>query len=175
MIYICSDLHFNHNKDFIWEARGFNSVEEMNQALINNWNSVVKDEDTVYVCGDCMMGDLNSGIELLKQLKGHKKLAIGNHDTDARIKAYKEHNIFEDIQFAYRLKYKKKHYFLSHYPTIVDNVNGAVINLYGHIHSTDKINEVNPHGYHIGVDSFNCYPVSIEEIFEDMKRRKENT
>ena len=33
-IFLTSDSHFNHNKDFIYERRGFNSIEEMNEKII---------------------------------------------------------------------------------------------------------------------------------------------
>ena len=56
-IYLISDTHFNHNKDFVYKARGFNSIEEMNEKIIENWNSVVTDEDTIYVLGDVIMGE----------------------------------------------------------------------------------------------------------------------
>lgn len=39
--YFTSDTHFGHNKEFVFKERGFNSVEEMNAAIIKNWNSVV--------------------------------------------------------------------------------------------------------------------------------------
>lgn len=48
MIYFISDFHFNHNKSFIYETRGFQTIEEMNQTLINNYNEIVTDEDKVY-------------------------------------------------------------------------------------------------------------------------------
>ena len=37
-IFITSDLHFNHDKDFIWKERGFSNVNEMNEAIVKNWN-----------------------------------------------------------------------------------------------------------------------------------------
>ena len=57
MIYFTSDWHFFHNKFFIYEPRGFSSVEEMNEAIIKNHNKVVKEEDTIYCLGDCMLND----------------------------------------------------------------------------------------------------------------------
>ena len=51
-IWLTSDWHFNHDKEFVWKARGFESVHEMNQAIIERHNSKVEDEDDVYVLGD---------------------------------------------------------------------------------------------------------------------------
>ena len=46
-IWLISDTHFNHNQPFLYEPRGFATVEEMNEAIIERWNSLVKPEDTV--------------------------------------------------------------------------------------------------------------------------------
>ena len=50
MIWITSDTHFCHNKEFIYKARGFNSLEEMESFIINDWQKV-QDDDVVYVLG----------------------------------------------------------------------------------------------------------------------------
>ena len=57
MIYFTSDWHFCHNKPFIYESRGFKSIEEMNEIIIENHNRVVKEEDIIYCLGDCMLND----------------------------------------------------------------------------------------------------------------------
>ena len=80
-IWLISDTHLGHNKTFIWKARGFDSVWDMNNAIIERWNEVVKYDDIVYHLGDVMMGDLDAGIKLVKQLNGKIRLAIGNHDS----------------------------------------------------------------------------------------------
>ena len=174
MIYFTSDLHLFHNRDFVYAARGFSNVEEMNNAIINRYNEYVTNEDTVYILGDCMLMDNERGIEYLKRLNGQKYLVIGNHDTDNRIQLYKDNNIFVDIQYGYRLIYKHVCYLLSHYPMLVGNYKDEkpVINLYGHTHQQDNFLEENFHNYHVGVDSHDCYPVSIEEIRLDIKHQK---
>lgn len=170
-IWLTSDLHFNHDKSFIWEARGFSSVQEMNEEQIARYNAFVEDEDIVYIAGDSMMGaDMNAGLELLKRLKGKKYLVIGNHDTDARIAAYKESGIFEDVQFAYRLKIKGRSYLVTHYPTITANGEDTrTVNLYGHTHQTTTHFEDRKYMYHIGVDSNNCFPVNLNDIVDYYK------
>ena len=50
--YYISDLHFSHKRVIEYDNRSFSSVEDMNNALINNWNKVVSKNDTVYVLGD---------------------------------------------------------------------------------------------------------------------------
>ena len=57
-IWIISDTHFNHNKEFLYSPRGFNSVEEMNHAIVTLWNECVNDDDIVYHLGDVCLGDI---------------------------------------------------------------------------------------------------------------------
>ena len=75
-IWFTSDLHFNHDKEFIVQARGFKTVEEMNKAIIKRFNSKVAPEDIVYILGDTIMGDSAAGEELVKQLNGHKVFSL---------------------------------------------------------------------------------------------------
>ena len=55
-IYVTSDLHFGHDREFIWKARGYNSVNEMNEDYVHKWNITVDNNDDVYVLGDLMLG-----------------------------------------------------------------------------------------------------------------------
>lgn len=168
-IYLSSDLHFNHDRDFIWKERGFNSVEEMNETIIKNFNSVITDEDILYLGGDSMLGmDTNAGLALLRRLNGKKYLIVGNHDTDKRIVAYKDSMIFEDIKMNYRIKYRGRTYLLTHYPTLVANEGefNNVINIHGHTHSTSRLCET-PYCYNVNVDAWNCMPVELDYIHEE--------
>ena len=174
MIWLTSDLHFNHDKEFIWKDRGYSSVQEMNEEQVARFNSFVSHEDTVYILGDCMMGmDISSGLAYLRRLNGTKYLVIGNHDTDSRIEEYKKSGIFADIQFAYRLRYKGHSYFLSHYPTITANGEDLrTVNLFGHTHQTTTHFEDRKYMYHVGVDSNYGFPISLDEIHEYYKGGK---
>ena len=57
MIYFTSDFHFCHNRDFIYERRGFSSIEEHDQTIIDNFNSIITDEDILYILGDVFLDD----------------------------------------------------------------------------------------------------------------------
>lgn len=175
MIYFTSDLHFCHDREFVYKPRGFDSVQEMNDAIIERWNSIVNEEDDVYVLGDLMLNDNNLGVELVNKLHGRIHVIIGNHDTDSRINMYKDKcDNIETIQYALRIKYGKYHLYLSHYPTITCNLDEShfsehMLNLYGHTHQQTNFFNDNPFMYHVGVDSHNCTPVHIEEVIADMK------
>lgn len=89
-IWLTSDFHLNHDREFIWKARGFGSVREMNEAIVANWNAAVAPDDDAYILGDCMLGaDMQDGLNYLRRLNGRIRIAIGNHDTDERVAAYR--------------------------------------------------------------------------------------
>ena len=175
-IWLTSDLHFNHDKDFILEPRGFNSVYEMNETIIKNWNSVVDADDDVYVLGDLMLGDCELGIKFIKQLKGKIHVILGNHDTTNRINLYKDcYNIVE-IVYATTIKFKGYSFYLSHYPTLTSNhdndkpLKAKVISLCGHSHYLNKFKDMDKGMiYHVEQESHNNTPVLLETIIEDLK------
>lgn len=173
-IWFTSDLHFCHNKEFLFQPRGFNTVEDMNEAIVQNWNSIVTPFDDIYVLGDLMLNDNEKGIELLNSLKGNIHVILGNHDTDTRINLYNNCSNISKIEYVTILKYGKYRFYLSHYPTITSNVDEKhfsqhLFNLYGHTHQqTNFYNDI-PWIYHVGVDSHNCTPVHIDQIIEECK------
>ena len=56
-IWLTSDFHFGHDREFVWKARGYSSVEEMNEIQIEKFNSLVQPDDTIYILGDLMLGN----------------------------------------------------------------------------------------------------------------------
>ena len=86
MIYFTSDWHFNHDKDFIWLKRGYNSIEEMNEAIISNICSTLDEGDELWVLGDIIMGETNANAAaLLSRIPYSVHFLIGNHDSLKRI------------------------------------------------------------------------------------------
>lgn len=127
MIYLTSDWHFNHDRDFVWAPRGFNSVYEMNRATMERHNKIVEPEDTVYVLGDlCLGGGSDEALRLAKNmiqsLKGNLKVILGNHDTNNRVKMYHECYNVTVLGYADIIKFDGYHFYLSHYPTITSNL-----------------------------------------------------
>lgn len=173
MIYFISDLHFNHDKEFVYKPRGFNSINEMNKIQIINWNKIVDKDDFVYVLGDFFLGtDLEFVEKTLNNLNGSIILIRGNHDTDTKIDIYNKSKKIVDIKWADMIKYNKRKYFLSHFPTLTGNLEGdperCIYNLFGHIHSKDKFYEERPYMYNVAADAHNCIPISIEQIHKDI-------
>lgn len=172
-IFATSDMHIGHDREFIWKARGFTSIQEMNEAYVQKWNETVSAEDDVYACGDLMLGD-TSNIEYLKRLNGKIHIVLGNHDTSNREKMYRElPNVVEVAEVGIRLKYKKHHFVLTHYPMMTGNLEKESLkqmslNLYGHTHQTSNFYNDMPFMYHVGVDSHNGYPVLLDDVIEEM-------
>lgn len=179
MIWFTSDLHFCHNKSFLYEPRGFISVQEMNDAIIRNWNQVVSDDDLVYILGDLMLNDNELGCKCFNQLKGDKVIILGNHDTDNRKELYRHLrgvNGLSSIKYAHQIKYNGYNFYLSHYPTITSNndynkpLKKRLINLCGHTHTKDKFIDMDKGIiYHVELDAHNNTPVSVEQIIEDLE------
>ena len=57
MVWFTSDLHLGHNKPFLYEPRGFKNIQEHDNAIIENWNKIIRPNDKVYVLGDLMLND----------------------------------------------------------------------------------------------------------------------
>jgi len=175
MIFLTSDTHFGHDREFLWGPRGFTSSQEHDEAIIKNWNEVVGPDDIVYHMGDLMLGDNAHGIECVKRLNGHIKLIRGNHDTDARWKLYATLPNVELIGWAEVIKYKKYQFYLSHHPTMTSNLEKTphlrmhLINLYGHTHQPNKFYQSTPFMFHCGLDSNGNKPVSLDDAIEMMK------
>lgn len=173
MVYFTSDLHFGHNKDFLFGPRGFETIAAHNQAIVDNYNSLVGKDDEVYILGDLMLENNEQGLELIKQLNGKIHIILGNHDSFVRIELYKQLPNVVEVTYATLIKIKKQHYYLSHYPTICSNYDDKpyhnhIINLFGHTHQTNCFYGDNPFMYNVSLDAHNNYPVSIEEIDKDI-------
>ena len=162
----------SHDKEFIWKARGYSSVEDMNEAQIIKFNETVTDEDDVWILGDLVMGQSVDAIPLLKRLNGKIHICLGNHDTVKREEIYKE--LGWDVQVAARIRYNNISFYLSHFPTICTNIESehlymTTVNLYGHSHQPTNFYNGNPYMYHVGVDSHYGYPVLLDNIIIDIK------
>lgn len=181
-IWFTSDTHFGHNKEFLYQPRGFVSISDHDWNIIRNWNSVVGIDDEVYHLGDVMLNDNDYGLHCLSQLNGKIHIICGNHDTKTRAELYDQCiNVVEVCQGAKELKIGKKYFWLCHYPTITANCDDNkpwakhLINIYGHTHQKDKFYhypteyaEKNIYMYCVCLDAHNNYPVELNEILTDI-------
>lgn len=177
-IFLTSDTHFGHMKEFLYGPRGFKSSLEHDEAVIRNWNSIVGPNDDVYHLGDVMLGDNDYGMKCLSRLNGNIHLVLGNHDTDTRIELYESCPNIVEIVHAAQIKYKKNYFFLCHYPVITANYDDQkawakhLINLHGHTHSQNTFFNNNPYMYNVALDAHDNFPVLIDDIIEEVRQKK---
>ena len=75
-----SDTHFSHTNIIRYTGRPFQSIDEMNECLIDNWNALIAPEDSVFFLGDFDLGNTDFLAGLCKRLQGNKTCIRGNHD-----------------------------------------------------------------------------------------------
>lgn len=153
MIYFTADLHLAHKNVIRLCDRPFSSIEEMDEKLISNWNSIITNNDTIYVLGDFAW---KRAKEYESKLLGNKIFLIGDHDKQLS----GERMIITQLEGRW--------FTLCHWPLYSWNKQyyGA-IHLHGHNHNNPiepKENRIN-----VGVDVWDFYPVSISKIFEVSK------
>jgi len=132
MNYYISDLHFGHANVIKFDPRPFQSLKEMHQTIINNWNAVITPEDDVYILGDFAWKE-QIGIEIISQLVGRKYLIKGNHDKPTEeLTAY-----FEWVKDYAMIRDCNSKVVLCHYPIAHWNHQYRnSVHLYGHVHNT---------------------------------------
>lgn len=165
-IFFISDTHFGHKNILKYEDRPFKTIEEMDDALITNWNSKVSNTDSIYILGDFSFGDKDYTIKLLNKLNGNKFLIKGNHDHV--LKERDVYNKFAWVKDYYILKHNNLKLVLFHYPIQVwDCRHHNSIHLYGHIHSNKGNHSMEyniSNSYNVGADVNNFTPIELNEI-----------
>ena len=144
MRYYISDNHFFHERlNSTMDNRGFASLEEMHEYMINKWNSRVRPGDEVMILGDFSIGKGTETNEILARLNGRKFLIVGNHDKYLQDKKFDQSH-FIWIKDYWEAKDNGRKVILSHYPIMCykgqyrfgkDN-NPITYMLYGHVHNT---------------------------------------
>lgn len=172
MIWFTSDTHFNHKNilEYEKESRGsLSSLDEMNEKIISNWNERVDEDDTIYILGDVFMGSCEAIPTIMSRLKGKKILIRGNHDTNKRVELMLPY--LEDVYNMFNLKYNRQFFVLCHYPLREwFGKEFGSIHVYGHVHSNEHRNGIlsQPNSYHVGLDTNSLYPISIEEVINNV-------
>jgi len=173
--FFTSDQHFGHKNICRFADRPFKSVEEMNEALIEEHNAVVKPSDVVWFLGDFAFMPPDATKRILRRLNGQKNLVLGNHDKnlDRRGRDFIGSGMLNAIYHYREINVEKQSIILFHYGMRVWNKHhhGSWL-LYGHSHGS-----LPPHGksVDVGVDSKEITdeyrPVSFEEVKRFMSKR----
>lgn len=190
-IFFTGCTHFDHANIIPLAHRPFESVDEMNEVMVERWNSVVRPNDTVYHLGDFAYGRHH---EWRKRLNGNVQFVLGNHDDEREFK-------FCDLQYRiYRnVRHEKKKFVLFHYP--IEDWDGrwrGSIHLHAHTHGKELRRpsiprprdsdldfsgqersdalprnfppELKCNRFCVGVDSTDFTPISADQIIEESLR-----
>ena len=155
-----SDPHFGHAGIITFKTndggrvREFDSVEQMDETMVENWNGVVRPVDRIYVLGDIVMN--RRCLPIFDRLNGKKVLIKGNHDI-FKLKDYLPY--FDDIR-AYKV-FPKSRIILSHIPIHPCQMERFKLNIHGHIHT----NQLDDDQYmNICVEKINYTPIDLAKI-----------
>ena len=170
MIYFTSDTHFGHENVIRFAGRPYETVAQMNRALVANINARVLPRDELYILGDFSFRITAEDAKAIReQIRcGRVHLIPGNHDKDWGSKGLA--GTFDVMSPISRLKVNGHKYILSHYPLVDwEAMERSSVMLHGHIHSRGPdYNELNRmqgiYRYDVGMDANGLRPVSIEEI-----------
>lgn len=180
-IWLISDTHFGHENILGFRHGGadgplirgsrFSSVEEMDETMVDNWNSVVKPGDKVYHLGDVFFGPKDDFIKKFKRLNGQKRLILGNHD-DAKF--FAKHELFAKID-VWRM-FPDHGLLLTHVPVHDSimyegrfrNFPGVPLNVHGHIHQNPSPTENHKC---VCVEQIDYTPIHIEDARDGRKSR----
>lgn len=182
-----ADLHFGHRNVIEYGKRPWKTTQEMNEALIANWNKYVKPKERINVVGDFSFLGTQNTTEILKRLNGYKILIKGNHDKPA-------HRMiemgFQEVHENMQIKLGPHQIFVSHFPFhpveqhynvdgLVQTVlpehadkrylhkrildDGKSFLIHGHVHTSWKVKgrQIN-----VGCDVWDWRPISTEKILE---------
>lgn len=177
-IWVISDTHFFHENILKFTdsttgelVRGgrFSSVNEMNECMLDNWNSVVSPGDKVYHLGDVTMGHNEEFLKFWPKLNGSKRLIVGNHDD---IKFLSTGGLFAKVQM-WRM-FPEFGLMFSHVPLHINSLYRypskdstetfepvAMLNVHGHLHQIPS-----PEGPYrnVSVEAIDYTPINIEEL-----------
>jgi calcineurin-like phosphoesterase family protein len=181
--FFTSDPHFSHANIIRFCNRPFKDVHEMDETLINNWNAVVRPEDTVYCLGDmffkCSVGYAHM---VLDRLVGTKILICGNHDKIVRNQkpirdrfraVYGwEPGVVGGLEISFK-PYCEQRMTLSHYKMQAWNKSHyGAYHLYGHSHNSEL--PCQGISMNVCVDRHNFYPVREDEVARYLKKKEES-
>jgi calcineurin-like phosphoesterase family protein len=168
-IYFTADTHFGENYNWKIKKRPFSSAQEMNKALIQNWNKIVTDRDTVYHLGD--VGNSLGLSSILQRLHGRKILIKGNADPlPLPVRGLYWDEVAEESMI---IDVEGQKIWLAHRPhKRWPGQNRGTWHLHGHCHGLDS---TKPGRLDVGVDCWDFRPVSFAEIRERMSLLQGNS
>ena len=178
-VFLVSDTHFGHagvcrftEADGVTKIRPWTDPAEMDEAMIQRWNDVVRPNDKVYHLGDVVIN--RKALPTLHRLNGDKVLIRGNHDI-FRDDEYREY--FRELRAYHVLNGM----ILSHIPVHEASLGRFGTNIHGHLHTsrvkkargvdaktgTVLYSDENDVRYHcVCVEQTGFAPILLEDVFK---------
>lgn len=183
-LFFTSDSHFSHKNivrgvtswaDANDKTRDFDTVEEMNQILVDNINSVVGEDDILIHLGDWSFGGFDQIAKFRSQLNvADIRIMLGNHDHHILRGKDGINYIFTDvwkglknlnIRYHDELKVESTNVVISHYPLASwQNMNDGWFHLHGHVHLPEEHKLGRGRSLDVGVDGNNLNVYDFREI-----------
>ena len=185
-VFITSDNHYAHKNICrgvtnwrtqdgevpVGSTRDFETIEQMNERLVNGINNVVGQDDTLIMLGDVSFGGFeNIGIFLDRLICKNIHLILGNHDHHIENDRENIQSRFLSVQHYLEVNINDKNFVLCHYPLQSWNgLNKGVIHLHGHVHLPANRKFGNGKRLDVGVDGNDMVPYSIDAIIKIMNK-----
>lgn len=173
-VFFTADTHFSHANIIKYCKRPFNSVTEMDNKLVDNWNAKVGPDDLVYHLGDFCFNPKPE--QYFYRLNGKIRLIRGNHDRDTdnaydsviKLGLEEKYLSIEDVRCV---RIEGQEIWLSHYAHRVwPKSHRGTWHLYGHSHGTLP-DDPNALSFDCGVDCHNFSPLSFNEVKAIMSKK----
>lgn len=169
MPYIIADLHLDHASIIDYCNRPYDTVDEMNQALITNWNTTIDPDDDIVFLGDLTV---KSGVtpiyNYVDQLHGNWTFIIGNHDTVA------PPNIADpDICTSYQFTYRDIPFYAVHDPADAPtNFRGWILHGHHHNNHLDRFPFIHPDERRINasVELVDYRPLHLDDLIPALQQ-----
>lgn len=174
--YFIADPHFGHENILKMCCRPFESIDEMNEAMIAAWNERVTGSDTVFIVGDLFFRCADPEA-ILQRLKGKKRLIVGNHDSSWMNKVDLS-RYFVSVDSFLEITDGVRAITLCHYPLLTWKHKLRTWMIHGHIHN-DTTSDYFPliaireRVLNAGADINGFRPVTFDELLENNNRFKE--
>lgn len=189
-VFFTSDTHYGHSNicsaTTNWKGaenltRKFDSLSKMNDAIVNNINSVVGVDDILFHDGDWSFGGIDNISLFLNRLVCKNIYIIpGNHDHHIKNNKDGVGELFTEVlpeitHLDLRIKHNKKsvekfNFILSHYPLASwENMNQGWIHLHGHVHLSPHHRITGGKAMDVGMEGNNLFPNELREIIKIMK------
>ena len=188
-VYITSDTHYAHKNlcrgvtDWrlpdggipMDQTRDFDTIEKMNERIIQNINSVVGEDDVLFHLGDWSFGGFENVQKFRDRILCKEiHLILGNHDTHIENDRYNVQDLFTSVNHYTKLMYKNNTFVLFHYPIAsYDGLNKGHIHLHGHVHLPTNLRFGKGKKMDVGMDGHPTFGVyNMDEIIRIMDKRE---